>query len=175
MTLAYSCLNLPLNLLLNLPLKFPPIWIGVSTLEFILSWNYNYLTWRFVLYIIIVFNYNQVRISCLFWLWQYATEVIVDELRKNDVNIDATTLSHHINDILNRHEELYREVGPKLGPKKLPNVFTEMNVIILLVIGISGLIPYYSECQQSMPINTLLFYYLMTNLLVNGIACCYLN
>ena len=68
------------------------------------------------------------HILCLFWLWRFATEVIVDELRKNDVNIDATTLSRHINDILDRHETLYDEIAVRLNPEDLPRVFTEMNV-----------------------------------------------
>ena len=52
----------------------------------------------------------------------------MDELRKNDVNIDMRTLSDCINDILDRDEEMYNEIVAWLGPQELQNVFTEMNV-----------------------------------------------
>ena len=55
-------------------------------------------------------------------------EVIVDELQKNNVNIDKRTLLHHIIDILERHEALYDEMVARLNPEDLPCVFTEMNV-----------------------------------------------
>ena len=55
-------------------------------------------------------------------------EVIVDELRKNDVNIDKRTLSHNINDILDRQEKLYGEMAERLSPEELVSVFAEMNV-----------------------------------------------
>ena len=37
-------------------------------------------------------------------------------------------LSDCINDILDRHEEVYKEMVARLGPQELQNVFTEMNV-----------------------------------------------
>lgn len=43
-------------------------------------------------------------------------EVIVDELRKTNVNIDVTTLSRYINKILDRHEKLYLEMASHLSP-----------------------------------------------------------
>ena len=57
-------------------------------------------------------------------------EIIVDELRKNNVNIDVTTLSHYINYILDdsSHDKLYDEMANCLSPKELLDVFYEMNV-----------------------------------------------
>ena len=53
----------------------------------------------------------------------------MDELQRNDIVIDKRTLSHHINEIFDRHGELYDEIAARLNPEDLPNVFTEMNVI----------------------------------------------
>ena len=55
-------------------------------------------------------------------------EVIVDELQRNDIDIDKRTLSRHINEILDRHGELYGEIAAHLNPEDLSVVFTEMNV-----------------------------------------------
>ena len=55
-------------------------------------------------------------------------DVIFDELRKNNVDIDKKTLSHHINYVLGRHGKLYDEMAERLGPDGLLNVFGEMNV-----------------------------------------------
>ena len=55
-------------------------------------------------------------------------EVIVDELRKNDVDVDIQTLSQHINYVLARHGKLYDEMTERLDSDGLLNVFGEMNV-----------------------------------------------
>ena len=55
-------------------------------------------------------------------------EVILDELRKNDVNVDIQTLSQRINYVLAHHEKLYDEMAERLGPDGLLNVFGKMNV-----------------------------------------------
>ena len=55
-------------------------------------------------------------------------EVIVDELQRNNIDIDIRKLSHHINEIIDRHEALYGEMAVRLNPEDLSNVFTEMNV-----------------------------------------------
>ena len=52
----------------------------------------------------------------------------MDELQRNSVNIDKRMFSHHINEILDRHRELYGEIVARLNPEDLLNVFTEMNV-----------------------------------------------
>ena len=55
-------------------------------------------------------------------------EVIVDELRKNNVDVDVPILSQHINYVLARHGKLYDEMAERLGPEELLSVFVEMNV-----------------------------------------------
>ena len=65
---------------------------------------------------------------CLFWLWQYAMEVIMDGLQKNNVDIDMAILSQRINYVLVRHGKLYDEMAERLGPQELLSVFAEMNV-----------------------------------------------
>ena len=55
-------------------------------------------------------------------------EVIVNELRKNDVDVSVQILSQHINYVLTDHGKLYDEMAERLGPDGLLNVFGEMNV-----------------------------------------------
>ena len=55
-------------------------------------------------------------------------EVMVDELRKNDIYIDITTLSLHIHYILDNHGDMYNEAVNRLNSAELINVFNEMNV-----------------------------------------------
>ena len=55
-------------------------------------------------------------------------EVIVDELQKNNVDIDILILSQWINYVLDRHEKLYGEMAKRLGAEELLSVFAEMNV-----------------------------------------------
>ena len=55
-------------------------------------------------------------------------EVIVDELRKNGVDVDVQILSSHINYVLARHGQLYDEMAEQLDSDGLLNVFGEMNV-----------------------------------------------
>ena len=55
-------------------------------------------------------------------------EVIVDELRKNNVDIDVAILSQQVNYVLDRHEKLYGEMAERLSPEELVSVFAEMNV-----------------------------------------------
>ena len=55
-------------------------------------------------------------------------EVIADELRKNNVDIDMAILLQQINYVLDRHEKLYDEMAERLGPGKLSSVFAEMHV-----------------------------------------------
>ena len=56
-------------------------------------------------------------------------EVIVDELRKNNVNIDVETLSEHVQYILNNYRDCYNDSVERLTREELLlNVFHEMNV-----------------------------------------------
>jgi hypothetical protein len=43
-------------------------------------------------------------------------EVILDELRKIDVDIDMRTLSYHVNYLLERHKALYNQVLLNVNP-----------------------------------------------------------
>ena len=54
-------------------------------------------------------------------------EVILDELQKNNVNIDVTILSQHVNYMLGIHEDMYNEMANRLNSDELLNVFNEMN------------------------------------------------
>ena len=56
-------------------------------------------------------------------------EVIVDELRKNNVNIDVETLSEHIQYILDNYRDCYNDsIEPLTREELLLDVFHEMNV-----------------------------------------------
>ena len=56
-------------------------------------------------------------------------EVIVDELRKNNVNVDVETLSEHIQYILNSYRNCYNDSVERLTREELLlDVFHEMNV-----------------------------------------------
>ena len=55
-------------------------------------------------------------------------EVIVGELRKNNVDVDIQTLSQRINYVLAHHGKLYDEMAERYDPEELLNVFGEMNV-----------------------------------------------
>ena len=56
-------------------------------------------------------------------------EVIVDELRKNNVNMDVETLSEHIQYILNNYRDCYNDSIERLTREELLlDVFHEMNV-----------------------------------------------
>ena len=55
-------------------------------------------------------------------------EVIVDELRKNGVDVDVQILSSHINYVLTHYGQLYDEMAERMDSDGLLNVFGEMNV-----------------------------------------------
>ena len=56
-------------------------------------------------------------------------EVIVDELKKNDVNIDVETLSEHIQYILGNYRDCFNESVERLTREELLlDIFQEMNV-----------------------------------------------
>ena len=56
-------------------------------------------------------------------------EVIIDELRKNNVNIDVETLSEHIQYILDNYRDCYNDSVERLTREELLlDVFHEMNV-----------------------------------------------
>ena len=56
-------------------------------------------------------------------------EVIVDELKKNDVNVDVETLSEHIQYILNNYRDCFNDSVERLTREELLlDVFHETNV-----------------------------------------------
>ena len=60
-----------------------------------------------------------------------AMEIITDELRRNDVHINKTILSHYIKYILDHHEDLYNGAVARLNSQDMQNIFNEVNVINL--------------------------------------------
>ena len=55
-------------------------------------------------------------------------DVIVDQLRKNNVNVDRTILSQHINYILHNYKDTYNDAASRLNSNVLFDVFYEMSV-----------------------------------------------
>ena len=55
-------------------------------------------------------------------------EVIADELQKNGIRVDITTLSIHINEILGRYKDMYNDVANRLNPEQLIDVFYETSI-----------------------------------------------
>ena len=54
---------------------------------------------------------------------------ILDELRKNNIDIDMKTLSHHINYLIERHYREYGHMVAYVNRDNISQVFTETNVI----------------------------------------------
>lgn len=54
-------------------------------------------------------------------------EFILDELQKNNVNMNMRTLSYHINCMLERYGWLYEQMVARVGVDELSSVFNEMN------------------------------------------------
>ncbi len=50
-------------------------------------------------------------------------DIIFDELKRNEIDIDKQTLSFHINTILNRNRDLYREMNVDLE-----QLYREINI-----------------------------------------------
>ena len=50
-------------------------------------------------------------------------DIIFDELKRNEIDIDKETLSFHINTILNRNRDLYREMNVDLE-----QLYREINI-----------------------------------------------
>ena len=54
--------------------------------------------------------------------------VIVDELRKNNVNVDRTILSQHIHNILDKYQDMYDEMAGRISANELVSVYNTVNV-----------------------------------------------
>ena len=55
-------------------------------------------------------------------------DVIVDELRKNNVNVDRTILSQHIHNILDKYQDMYDEMVGRISANELLSVYNGVNV-----------------------------------------------
>ena len=55
-------------------------------------------------------------------------DVIVDELRKNNVNVDRTILSQHIHNILDKYRDMYDEMAGHISANELLSVYNGVNV-----------------------------------------------
>ena len=55
-------------------------------------------------------------------------DVIVDELRKNNVNVDRTILSQHIHNILDKYQDMYDEMAGRISANELVSVYNTVNV-----------------------------------------------
>ena len=56
------------------------------------------------------------------------TDLILDELQKNNVDIDMRTLSYHTSYLLKHHEMVYNEMVARVKPDELSTIFSEINV-----------------------------------------------
>ena len=55
-------------------------------------------------------------------------DVIVDKLRKNNVNVDRTILSQHIHNILDKYQDMYDEMAGRISANELLSVYNTVNV-----------------------------------------------
>ena len=55
-------------------------------------------------------------------------EVILDKLRKNNVDIDMKTLFCHISYFLKQHETSYNQMAARINPDEISIVFAETEV-----------------------------------------------
>ena len=66
--------------------------------------------------------------SFSFWsVFEGEMEVILDELQKNNVDIDMRTLSHHVNYLLGKHGDIYQSIVSRCPD--LVTIFYEIDVV----------------------------------------------
>ena len=66
--------------------------------------------------------------SFLFWsVFEGEMEIILDELQKNNVDIDMRTLSHHVNYLLDKHGGIYQSIVSRCPD--LVTIFYEIDVV----------------------------------------------
>jgi hypothetical protein len=53
-------------------------------------------------------------------------DIIFDELKRNEIDIDKQTLSFHINTMINKHRDIYRETNTR--DLNLEQIYREINV-----------------------------------------------
>ena len=59
-------------------------------------------------------------------------DIIFDELKRNEIDIDKQTLSFHINTILDHHRDLYRAVNAR--DLNLDQIYREIDLQTLVVL-----------------------------------------
>ena len=55
-------------------------------------------------------------------------DVVLDELRKNNVDINMTTVSYHMHQCLEQYKTMYEEMATRVEAVDLPDIFNDMNV-----------------------------------------------
>ena len=75
-----------------------------------------------------IYIYVNYFIFCIHFVVVSTMEVVLDELRKNDVDIDMTTVSYHIRHCLGQYKTMYEQMAIRVGPVDLPGIFNDMNV-----------------------------------------------
>ena len=66
--------------------------------------------------------------SFSFWsVFEGEMEIILDELQKNNVDIDMRTLSHHVNYLLDKHGDIYQSIVSRCPD--LVTIFYEIDVV----------------------------------------------
>ena len=55
-------------------------------------------------------------------------EVVLDEWRKNNVDIDMITVSYHMHQCLGQYKTMYEEIAARVEAVDLPDIFNDMNV-----------------------------------------------
>ena len=55
-------------------------------------------------------------------------EVVLDELRKNNVDIDMTKVSYHMHQCLEQYKTMYDKMATPVEAVHLPDIFNDMNV-----------------------------------------------
>jgi hypothetical protein len=58
--------------------------------------------------------------------WITYVDIIFDELKRNEIDIDKQTLLFHINTMINQHRDIYREINTR--NINLEQVYREINV-----------------------------------------------
>ena len=56
-------------------------------------------------------------------------DLILDELQRNNVEIDMSTLSHHINYLIERHEWAYGNMVRQVNRENISEVFSQIKVV----------------------------------------------
>ena len=64
----------------------------------------------------------------LYTSFLHIMDVVLDALRKNNVDIDMTTVSYHMHQCLEQYKTMYEEMATRVEAVDLPDIFNDMNV-----------------------------------------------